>query len=55
MDWEIVAVLYSVQRADDRETGGVMISQKGIVNGPMRVHPKSVWMSRLERLPPLAG
>ena len=45
-----------VQRAGDRETGGVMTSRKCMVNGPVRVHRKSaVRMSRLERLPPLEG
>ena len=45
-----------VQRAGDRETGGVMASRRCMVNGPARVHRKSALrMSRLERLPPLAG
>ncbi len=29
-----------VQRAGDRETGGVMASRRCMVNGPARVHPK---------------
>ena len=52
-DREIVHMQPFVQRADDREIGGVMISQKSVSNGPARVHRKI--SSRLERLPPLAG
>ncbi|XER12810.1 hypothetical protein SATMO3_30390 [Sporomusa aerivorans] len=43
-----------VQRAGDRNSGGVMIGLENMWNGPVSCPPKT-FVSRLDRLPPLSG